>query len=59
MSHVVSCPQCGAKCNTELDKETGEVRYKTLQDADAFRKIEQLKQQLMKQIEKNKAAAVS
>jgi hypothetical protein len=59
MSHVESCPNCGAKCKTELDKDTGEVRFKALQDADAQKKIEQLKQQLMRQIERNKAAVVS
>jgi hypothetical protein len=56
MSHVENCPQCGGKCKTEVDRDTGEVRYKALQDADAIKKIEQLKQQLVKQIEKNKAA---
>jgi hypothetical protein len=59
MSHVESCPQCGAKCKTQVDKDTGEVRYTALQDADAQKKIEQLKQQLMNQIEKNKAVGVS
>lgn len=57
MSHVESCPHCGAKCKAEFNRDTGETRYHALQDADAFKKIEQLKQQLMKQIEKNKTAA--
>lgn len=48
MSKVVKCPQCGARCKTTTDKESGEVKYKALQDEDAFKKIEQLKKQLMK-----------
>ena len=43
MSHVEPCPKCGAFCKTSVDAEGGEVRYKALQDADAFKKIEQLK----------------
>lgn len=48
MSKVEVCPTCGARCKTLPDKETGEIHYQALQDEDAFKKIEQLKQQLMK-----------
>ena len=48
MSKVEQCPTCGARCKTATDKETGAVKYQSLQDEDAFKKIEQLKQQLMK-----------
>jgi hypothetical protein len=53
MSHVESCPACGAQCKTQVDKESGDVQYKALQDQDAFKKIEQLKQQLMKHLQKD------
>lgn len=49
MSKIETCPTCGAQCKVEAEKETGTKRYQALQDEDAFKKIEQLKQQLMKQ----------
>ena len=48
MSHIVNCPTCGARCKTKTDKENGETVYTALQDEDAFKKIQQLKEQLMK-----------
>ena len=48
MSKIEHCPECGARCKTEVDKESGKTRYKALQDEDAFKKIEQLKRALMK-----------
>ena len=48
MSKIVTCPTCGAKCKSESSSETGETVYKALQDEDLFKKIEQLKQQVMK-----------
>lgn len=48
MSTVVNCPTCGARCKTQTDKESGEVIYKALQDEDAFKKIQQLKEALKK-----------
>ena len=53
MSKVVNCPTCGARCKTQTDKESGETLYKALQDEDAFKKIQQLKEQLMKMKNKN------
>ena len=52
MGKVVTCPTCGAKCKTEKDKESGEVNYKALQDEDAFKKIQQLKEALKKERQK-------
>lgn len=57
MSKIEQCPHCGARCKTTTDKESGEVHYKALQDEDAFKKIELLKQQLMKQLSKEKSAS--
>jgi len=54
MSKIENCPTCGAKCKTSTDKESGKVQYKALQDEDAFKKIELLKKQLMKQELKDK-----
>jgi hypothetical protein len=48
MSKIVNCPTCGARCKTETDKKSGEVVYKGLQDEDAFKKIQQLKEALKK-----------
>jgi hypothetical protein len=48
MSNIEKCPTCGGNCKTTTDRETGAVTYKAVQDEDAFKKIEQLKQQLMK-----------
>ena len=48
MSKVEQCPTCGARCKTEIDKKSGEVHYKALQDEDAFKKIQMLKEQLLK-----------
>lgn len=53
MSRIVHCPTCGARCKTQTDKKRGETLYKALQDEDAFKKIQQLKEQLMKLISKN------
>ncbi len=49
MSKIENCPTCGAKCKTVVEKESGKVQYKALQDEDAFKKIELLKKQIMKQ----------
>jgi len=54
MSKIEHCPQCGARCKTTVDKESGEIHYQGLQDDDAFKKIEQLKEQLNKKIEQLK-----
>ena len=48
MSKIQPCPTCGAKCKTESNTETEETVYRALQDEDLFKKIEQLKQQVMK-----------
>lgn len=48
MGKVVNCPTCGAKCKIKMEKESGEVIYKALQDEDAFKKIQQLKEALKK-----------
>ena len=53
MGKVVICPTCGAKCKTQTGKDTGETLYKALQDEDAFKKIQQLQEKLMK----NKSAS--
>ena len=54
MSDIQNCPTCGAKCKTAVDRESGVVRYKAVQDEDAFKKIELLKKQIMKQQLKDK-----
>jgi len=48
MSKIEHCPTCGARCKTTTDQETRVVKYQALQDEDAFKKIEQLKKQIMK-----------
>jgi len=48
MSKIEICPQCGARCKTTVEKESGKVHYQALQDEDAFKKIELLKKQIMK-----------
>jgi hypothetical protein len=55
MSKVENCPTCGAKCKTVVSKESGKVHYTALQDEDAFKKIELLKKQVMKQQLKDKS----
>jgi len=51
MSQVANCLNCGSK--SKVNAKNGMITYQTIQDKEAFKKVEQLK----KAVEKFKAKA--
>ncbi len=55
MSYVENCPTCGGKSKIEKDKDGSEITYAAIQDAEAFERVAQLKNALIKSSNKLKA----
>lgn len=53
MSDIHSCPTCSARARQIRDAESGEFRFKAIQDDEAAAKITQLKQLLEKEKSRN------
>lgn len=56
MSEVATCPTCGSK--SKINEKDGETTFQAVQDEEAFKKIEQLKNAMQKFKAKAEALAM-